>query len=155
MAEPTNNAPDGQLWHGDVLDVLAQLPAESVHCAVTSPPYWGLRRYANDQGIEPYGLEPTIEQYIQKTLTVLRALRKVLRNDGICWVNLGDSYAGSGSPGGDYRQGDRGDDYLRPYNRQGNGLKPLDMGLIPERVALAAQADGWWVRSVVERSGLE
>lgn len=95
------------------------------------------------------GREPTVEMYVEHTIEVLRAIRRVLRSDGVCFWNIGSSYAGSGTPGGDFRDGKGGDDYLRPYNRQGNNLKPLDDALIPQRVALAAQADGWWCRSMI------
>lgn len=119
------------ILHGHVLDMLATLPEESVQMAVTSPPYWGLRKYAGvpdftwpDGWLGQYGLEPTVSLYVQHTVEVLRAIRRVLRSDGVCFFNLGDSYAGSHCE-----------------------LKPKDLCLIPQRVALAAQSDGWWVRS--------
>jgi len=92
------------------------------------------------------GLEQTPEAYVQRMVEVFREVRRILRPDGICWGNWGDSYSGSGSPGGDFRDGKGGDEYLRPYNRKGNGLKPKDLCGIPWRVALALQADGWWLR---------
>jgi len=96
-----------------------------------------------------YGLEPTVEMYVEHTLVFLREIRRVLKPTGVVFWVIGDSYAGSGSPGGDFRDGKGGDEYLRPYNRRGAGLKPKDLCLVPFRVALAAQADGWWVRSVI------
>lgn len=87
--------------------------------------------------------------YIQHLTEVAREIWRVLRNDGTLWLNLGDCYAGSGSPGGDFRDGKKGDTYLRPYNRRGCGLKPKDLAGIPWRVAFALQADGWWLRSDV------
>src|SRR5215203_5651229 len=75
---------------GDCRTELATLPAESVHCVVTSPPYWGLRDY----GVaDQLGLEPTPEQYVENMVGVFREVRRVLRNDGTLWLNLGDSYA--------------------------------------------------------------
>jgi len=95
------------------------------------------------------GQEPTMELYIQHLIEIMREIKRVLRKDGTFFLNIGDCYAGSGSPGGDFRDGKGGDEYLRPYNRKGGVLKPLDMCLIPFRVAIAAQEDGWWVRSVL------
>jgi DNA modification methylase len=77
---------------GDCIAGLRTLPDESVHCCVTSPPYWGLRDYGHDGQI---GLEPTPEAYVARMVEVFREVRRVLRDDGTCWVNLGDSYAGS------------------------------------------------------------
>ena len=193
---------------------MPELPDESVQCVVTSPPYWGLRKYSGVPdmvwGGDPecqhewgdtlvrrqsggltkkqlsnagsyheslsaycahcgawmgqYGLEPSPELYVEHTLQVLREIRRVLRKDGVVFWNIGDSYMGSGqgwskqpckqatNKGAYLSYGER---YLyeRPPNyvsgRQPNGLKPKDLALIPFRVALAAQADGWWVRSVI------
>src|SRR5271157_1561975 len=82
---------------GDCRAVLRSLPAESVHCCVTSPPYWNLRDYGI--GNDAFGLEPTIELYVAHMVEVFREVRRVLRKDGTAWVNLGDSYA-HGIPGG-------------------------------------------------------
>jgi len=87
--------------------------------------------------------------YVQHLIEILREVRRTLRKDGVCFANIGDSYAGSGSPGGDFRDGKGGDEYLQPYNRKGNGLKPKDLCLVPQRLVIAAQEDGWWVRSVI------
>ena len=81
---------------GDVRNTLAKLPDQSVHCCVTSPPYWGLRDYGHPDQI---GLEPTPEEYVQTMVNVFREVRRVLRDDGTCWVNLGDSYANNGPSG--------------------------------------------------------
>lgn len=92
---------------GDALEVLKGMPDGSVQCCVTSPPYWGLRDYGVDGQI---GLEQTPDEYVSKMVEVFRDVRRVLRNDGVCWVNLGDSYAGSW---GNYhpRNGGSWDDY--------------------------------------------
>jgi DNA modification methylase len=193
------------------------LADESVQCVVTSPPYWGLRKYKGEQVIvwdgdascqhdftgeylsdvreetesgksrtterfygEPsrkfngnhqkhfqthtcrcgawrgaYGLEPTIEAYVSHTVIILRELWRVLRKDGVLFWNIGDSYAR------DPVKGDRSN-YLGLHkniaesgchkasqHRGIDGLKPKDLCLIPSRVALAAQADGWWMRSMI------
>jgi len=213
-----------------------ELPDESVQCVITSPPYWGLRKYSGVQDLVwgdnscehkwqvnkhrvasggytgstldsqkgdlrpsliealrfkwqdsfcslcgawkgSYGLEPTPEMYIEHTIEILREIRRVLRKDGVVFWNIGDSYAGSNSGKGDYREkrGLQKDiyDYEHPQAKAGKwdkwrrgvggeqhgvslsgipiapGLKPKDLCLIPFRVAIAAQEDGWWVRSVI------
>ena len=78
---------------GDCLQVLSAMPAESVHCCITSPPYWGLRAYQGDPGM--IGLEPTLEEHIERLVTVFREVRRVLRDDGTLWLNYGDAYAGA------------------------------------------------------------
>lgn len=103
------------IYEGDCRDVLPTLDAESVQCVVTSPPYWGLRDYG--LGDDALGLEPTPELYTQHLVEIFREVRRVLRDDGIMFVNLGDSFA----------------------DKQLQG--------IPWRVAFALQADGWWLRS--------
>lgn len=133
------------------------LPDESVQCVVTSPPYWGLRKYAGEQVIKgwgcAYGLEPTIEMYVEHTLVFLREIGRVLRKDGVCFWNIGDSYANDGKWGGETggKQAYLPDADRKRCGREKRttGLKPKDLCLIPFRVALAAQADGWWVRSVI------
>lgn len=130
---------------GDCRTALASLPERSVHCVVTSPPYWGLRDYGTDGQI---GLEPTPEAYITTMVEVFRAVRRVLRDDGVCWINIGDSYAsgGRGAYDGDNKQPARASQ-RRPGNPP--GLKPGDLVGIPWRLALALQADGWYLRSDV------
>jgi len=95
------------LYHGDCIEQMRRLPDNSVHCCVTSPPYWGLRRYLpeghEDKHLE-CGLEDTPEAYVARMVEVFREVRRVLRDDGTCWINLGSSYAGSwGNYGGQNR----------------------------------------------------
>lgn len=131
---------------GDCLTVLRELPDESVQCCVTSPPYWGLRDYGVDGQL---GLEKTPEEYVAKMVEVFREVRRVLREDGVLWLNLGDSYNGSGAGGGGNRKGnehgqhDAFSEMGRPF---ADGLKPKDLCGIPWRVAFALQSDGWWLR---------
>ena len=138
---------------GDCREVLATLPAESVQCCVTSPPYWGLRDY----GVEgQLGLEGSPQAYVMNMVDVFHQVRRVLRPDGTLWLNLGDSYAGSWGARG------RGDatNAARPDLEQKHGteaparhgfpalgIKPKDLVGIPWRVAFALQADGWYLRS--------
>lgn len=132
---------------GDCLETLRTLPAESVNCCVTSPPYWGLRDYGVAGQL---GLEATPEEYVAKMVAVFREVRRVLREDGTLWLNLGDSYAGNGGATPGKRSDGIGqahsDDGLRRTGTPG-GLKPKDLVGIPWRVAFALQADGWWLRS--------
>lgn len=219
---------DGQTswWieHCSVLDGLRSLPDGSVHCVVTSPPYWGLRSYGTEPqvwGGDPahehhfcqetphkrttgvatesvkqnsnagavavergpagllcscgawrgeLGAEPTIELYVAHMVEVFRELKRVLHPTGTCWLNIGDSYAGSGKgPTGhngigdqETRQGFNGSRQLRPDRgltagkatvnmslggKPSPGTKAKGLRLIPERLAIALQDDGWWVRS--------
>jgi DNA modification methylase len=135
-----------RLIKGDCIEGLRTLPDASVHCCVTSPPYWGLRDYGHDGQI---GLEATPEAYVARMVEVFREVRRVLRDDGTCWVNLGDSYNGIGGPGKQNGgpigktaavaiEGTKG--------RRISTLKPKDLVGIPWRVAFALQADGWWLR---------
>ena len=157
-AEVAWSTPDGRatIHHGDCLEILRGLPDASVNCCVTSPPYWGLRDY----GVEgQMGLEPTPQEYVAGMVAVFREVRRVLKDDGTLWLNLGDSYAASTSNNGGYsdkstlagftspdtkgrRANDSGD-----ARRLTHGLKPKDLVGIPWRVAFALQADGWYLRS--------
>jgi DNA modification methylase len=129
---------------GDCREVLKTLPNESVHCIVTSPPYFGLRDYGIAGQI---GLEPTSDEYVAQMVAVFHEVRRVLREDGTAWLNLGDSYVGQGLPG--WRPGNE-DKNNGASNKNGcgyvAGLKPKDLIGIPWRVAFALQADGWWLR---------
>ena len=137
---------------GDSLDILRTLPDTSVQCCVTSPPYWGLRDYGHDGQI---GLEETPEQYVSRLVAVFAEVRRVLAADGVLWLNLGDSYAGSSMSGGvgsgtlaGTQQGAMkgGQDQRFKGHRKSN-LKSKDLVGIPWRVAFALQADGWYLRS--------
>jgi DNA modification methylase len=146
---------------GDALTELRKLPDESVNCCVSSPPYWGLRNY-NVEG--QLGLERTPEEYVAKLVEVFREVRRVLRKDGTCWLNLGDSYWGgkgqSGHANPEYQAArvEAGESFsrvaahvggqgkTRPSDGTHPVIKPKDLVGIPWRVAFALQADGWWLR---------
>jgi len=138
--------PVNQIICGDCLEVMRDWPDESVDCCVTSPPYWNLRDY----GIAgQLGLEKTPEEYVAKMVEIFAEVRRVLKNEGTLWINLGDSYAGSRGTGGN--PGDK--QYTHPGSRSVRtrpdvpvSLKPKDLCGIPWRVALALQADGWYLR---------
>ncbi len=129
---------------GDCREVLRTLPDESVHCCVTSPPYFGLRDYGHAGQI---GLEATPDAFVAEMVAVFREVRRVLRDDGTLWLNLGDSYSGHNLPG--WRPGNETKN-KGSSNKNGvgyiAGLKPKDLIGIPWRVAFALQADGWYLR---------
>jgi DNA modification methylase len=135
---------------GDCLEVLRRLPDECVQTVVTSPPYWGLRDYGVDGQI---GLEDTPEEYVQHLMDVFREVRRVLREDGTLWLNLGDSYASGGKGGGGSFMQERRDgswqhrSQVNGWKSPPPGLKQKDLVGIPWRVAFALQADGWYLRS--------
>jgi len=150
---------------GDALEVLPTLPSASVQCVVTSPPYFGLRDYGHDGQI---GFEETPDEYVASLVAVFREVRRVLRDDGTLWLNLGDSYAGSGPSGAAYQSettkrraegsgkdgvfrvskslAARGLTYANKKPVPPPGLKAKDLLGIPWRVAFALQADGWYLR---------
>lgn len=147
---PATTKPDWCVLQGDAIQVLPGLPDNSINCCVTSPPYWGLRDYGVDGQI---GLEETMAEYIGKLVDVFREVRRVLRPDGVLWLNLGDSY--SAHPGqrkvtdkAGSKQVSNGGSTAAP-SRHDIALKPKDLCGIPWRVALALQDDGWWLRSDV------
>ena len=117
------------------------LPDQSVQCCVTSPPYWGLRDYGVTGQI---GLEQTPDAYVAELVAVFREVRRVLKDDGVLWLNLGDSYSNGG-------RSSRDSDGKLPQramsSRPDDGLKPKDLVGIPWRVAFALQAGGWYLRS--------
>ena len=131
---------------GDCIESMRTLHDASVHCCVTSPPYWGLRDYGHDGQI---GLESTPEAYVARMVEVFREVRRVLRDDGTCWVNLGDSYFGTGRgpthPTG-FHSGENGGSFPTSGVYSHDTLKSKDLVGIPWRVAFALQADGWWLR---------
>ena len=134
-----------ELLQGDCLQQLATLPAASVQCCVTSPPYWGLRDYGTAGQL---GLEATPDEYVANMVAVFREVWRVLRDDGTLWLNLGDSYASGGrstrDPGQSKLHPAQAKGMRRPAD--GEGIKPKDLVGIPWRVAFALQADGWWLR---------
>ena len=133
------------IYQGDVIDRLKDLNDGSVQCVVTSPPYWGLRDYGVDNQL---GLEETPEEFVENLVKVFREVRRVLKNDGTVWLNLGDSYSGSGKG----TAGNLGKKYNERHleHKTGGiipkGLKPKDLVGIPWRVAFALQSDGWYLR---------
>ncbi|MEW6256903.1 MAG: site-specific DNA-methyltransferase [Pseudomonadota bacterium] len=161
---------DGRVvfWLGDVRAALAAMEPDSVDCVVTSPPYWGLRDYGVAGQI---GLEPTLGEHIEVMLEVFRLVRRVLKPAGTLWVNYGDCYAttpngrsaaATKAAGGDDRTfRDKPFSTIGPiqmrangvegqhHDRRGGVLKLKDLCMVPNRLAIALQEDGWWVRSEI------
>jgi DNA modification methylase len=142
---------------GDCIKIMATLPADSVQCCVTSPPYFGLRDYGVDGQI---GLEPTLAEWVAKMVDVFAQVRRVLKPDGVLWLNLGDAYAGSwgGQSRGDGKAVSAlsAAQVLAAPDRthtgslgKSPGLKAKDLMGQPWRVAFALQDDGWYLRSEI------
>ena len=128
---------------GDVNEVLPLLPDESIQCVVTSPPYWGLRDYGIQGQI---GLEETLASYLLNLTSLFAEVRRVLRTDGVLWLNIGDGFT-SGNRG--WRAPDKKNPNRAMSTRPDNppGLKDKDLLGVPWRLAFALQADGWFLRS--------
>lgn len=142
------------ILHGDWIEQLRTLPAQSVHCCVTSPPYWGLR----DSGVKgQLGLEKTPEEYVAKLVAGFQEVKRVLRDDGTLWINLGDCYATNGghadSQVNERRAaksiGERPEHAYRAFRASATGMKAKDLVGIPWMVAFALRTDGWYLRSEV------
>ena len=131
---------------GDAVETLKTLPDNIVDCCITSPPYFGLRDYGVKGQI---GLEKTMSEYISKLVDVFSEVKRVLKPSGTLWLNLGDSYAGSGGMGSDIdKRAKIGMVIIKKYNRQGSvdGILPKNILGVPFRVAFALQDSGWIFR---------
>lgn len=142
-----------QIINGDALEVLQTLPDSSINCCITSPPYFGLRDYGVDGQV---GNESTPEEYVQKLTEILTEVKRVLKDDGTLWLNLGDSYAGSNQGAGTKnptakQKSNRGTNYMTTVEHKSKlaklpGLKAKDLIGIPWMVAFALRDDGWYLR---------
>lgn len=138
---------------GDAKDKLKELETESIQSVITSPPYWGLRDYGQNKQV---GLEPTPQEYVANMIEIFKEIKKVLKNDGTLWLNIGDSYSSA-------RDSKAVPDSLRsnegtlvanaanrnPSNLKKAGLKHKDLVGIPWMLAFALRADGWYLRQDV------
>jgi len=136
-------AEESALITGDTAQVLPSLPSDMFQTCITSPPYWSLRDYNIDGQI---GLEPTVQEYLDRLVSIFEQVRRVLRPDGTLWLNIGDSYTSGGRA---WRAPDRKNPIramdVRPATPL--GLKPKDLIGIPWRLALALQESGWYLRA--------
>lgn len=145
------------LMRGDCLSVLRTLRDESVHCVATSPPYWGLRSYLQDGDplkASEIGLEKDLATHITTLVEVFREVRRVLRKDGVCYVNYGDAYATGTAGARKPTQTGKHGYWENPaithrINGKSEGLKPKDRMMLPARLAIALCDDGWWLRDEI------
>lgn len=143
---PVTELSGSYIFCGKAEELLPLLPAGSVRCCITSPPYWGLRDYNCDGQI---GTEDDLEEYLERLVAVFRKVKDILAEDGTLWLNLGDAYTSGGRT---YRAPDRKTDNgkivrglpFRPPTPR--GLKPKDLIGIPWRLAFKLQEDGWYLR---------
>ena len=145
---------------GDVFDKLKELDDNSIDCVVTSPPYWGLRDYGVPGQL---GLEPTYQEHIKNIVEFFRIMKPKLKDSATVWLNYGDSYAATinGTKVKDQIKNKvqfagkyliKGDDRTfrdKPFSTIQGFLKPKDLVMIPNRIAIALQEDGWWIRSEI------
>jgi DNA modification methylase len=133
---------------GDALTTLRTLDAEKYQCCVTSPPYWRQRDYGVAGQL---GLELTPEEYVARLIAIFAEVRRVLKDDGTLWLNLGDKWASGGNGGGGSYMADRGEAWAHAKNAKGwrkppRGYKDKDLVGIPWMTAFALRADGWYLR---------
>lgn len=143
-----------KILEGNCLQALAALPQKHFHCVVTSPPYFGLRSYLGKDDpskTQEIGSEQTPAEYVGHMIEVARGVRRVLRNDGTFWLNVGDSYAGSGAGGGggSIQETNRRSAAMPGCRRRVEGHATKSLCLVPERLAIALADDGWVVRSKI------
>ena len=141
--------PTTRVLVGDCRERLKDLPDGSVHCIVTSPPYWGLRSYdeeTHETGM--IGMEATFEEHLENLLAVFSEAHRVLRSDGTLWLNYGDAYAGGGRGSGSDGSLSRANvgSHTKP-SRMSDGIKPKDLLLMSFEVAKALRGAGWWLRA--------
>lgn len=141
------------IYIGDALNRLREIPDESVNCVCTSPPYWGLRDYGVEGQI---GVEKTPSEYLDRMVSLFGEIRRILRSDGTCWVNMGDGYNNAGTGGNGATGGLDKSTLASPSGPVGmtptkksvdRNLKPKDLIGMPWRLAFALQDSGWWLRS--------
>jgi DNA modification methylase len=138
---------DINVIQASAFQISSEVKNESVQCVVTSPPYFNLRRYEGNSP-EAFGQEKSIQLYVDHTIEVLREVRRVLRSDGVVFWNIGDSYSGSSKGNGGKNAPKKGGGGLKPGPTHAE-IPTKNLCLIPERIAIAAQDDGWIVRDII------
>jgi DNA modification methylase len=130
-----------EVIEGEALDVLNRMESDSIDCVVSSPPYWRMRDYGHARQL---GLEPTVDEFVDRLASIYDEVLRVLKPTGTCWVNIGDSYVRKG--GGRSKGTDMGRRYLGTPGRKSPGLKVGDLAGIPWEVAFELRRRGWWLR---------
>lgn len=146
---------------GDALSEMQKMDEESIDCVITSPPYFGLRAYTDDEA--EIGREETPQEFIDSLVAIFREVKRVLKPEGTFWLNIGDTYWGGKGQSGmkdkeyqekrtntlnkSYHNAVGGKGKTRPQDRKHDVFKPKDLMLLPHRLAIALQEDGWWVRN--------
>lgn len=138
-----------KIYAGDCLETMREWPDSFIDCVVTSPPYYGLRDYHSEDQL---GLEEHPDLYIGRIVEIFREIRRILKDSGTVWLNLGDSYAQGGNGGHQksnsfHGHNKRTGDRERIFKKAPDGYKPKDLMGIPWQAALALRADGWYLRS--------
>ena len=147
--------PRYQIIQGNTLDILKKLPDNSIHCCVTSPPYFNLRSYLPSDHADKHneiGSEKSPEEYVEKMVELFREVKRVLRKDGTCWLNIGDSYANDKGGRGRYpaskkQCSNKGSMFEDTKKWKHSSIKKGDMIGIPWLLAFALREDGWYLRS--------
>ena len=166
LRHPLRPELEAHLYYGvGARETLRALPEESVQVVLTSPPYWGLRDYGNPPEVwgdgeweGQLGMEPTPQQFVKNLVEIFREVRRVLRPDGLLWLNLGDSYAGGGRAGKNSEYHEKHTMFGKTTDKEHvgkfglpqavpEGLKAKDLVGVPWRTALSLQEDGWWLRA--------
>lgn len=140
-----------KILHGNALDKLKELDSESIDCCITSPPYWALRDYKTEGQL---GLEPTFTEYISKLIEIFNEVKRVLKRSGSCWVNLGDTYSGSGGAAGHHEEYYNKSGRVKGNESKYKQIKPDDIPgkslcLIPQRFQIAMVDAGWICRNTI------
>ena len=142
-----------KIYQGDCKEVLKQLPDESVDMVITSPPYWALRDYGIDK---QFGLQPTFDKYIEELVDIFNEVKRVLKNKGTCWVNVGDTYYGGGT--GQDKSMSNGKYVKEHFKGIANALNARDktfdykskcLCMLPERFAIKMIENGWILRNQI------
>ena len=148
LSAPRSAHPNTLILAGDCRRRLQELPAESVHCVVTSPPYWGLRSYdADTHEAGMIGMEDTFEDHLKNLIDVFGEVHRVLRSDGTLWLNYGDRYAANRTyqvPDSKHRDVGNTHGSMVP-----DGMKHKDLMMMPAQVAITLRSAGWWLRSEI------
>tara|TARA_R100001440_G_scaffold72544_1_gene96514 strand:+ start:367 stop:1296 length:930 start_codon:yes stop_codon:yes gene_type:complete len=136
-----------QFLQGDCIEKIKELQNNSIDCVVTSPPYWGLRDYGVDGQL---GLEKTYQEHIQNIVRLFKVIKPKLKDSATIWLNYGDSYASTvnGTKAKNIKNDDRG--FVdKPFSTIQGNIKPKDLVMMPNRIAIALQENGWWIRSEI------